>query len=350
MLYYSILYFSMLFYCIILDISNIYIATCPPSTLNSTIRHYKKNSNIYATSDGILKEAVKGKDLSLLEVKCPFSGILPRFIRINDYLQMLLQMNCYQIDNMIHVVWIPSGFVIWYIENDLHLWNYIEENFINKPRILSTQNEWEENELLSIQIRISIERHSTKIGYYLDKNQYGQRIQIFFSLNRHILNIDLKDIAVNEMDTLSVINKKNCSIDKKDDEPLHLKEEQKQIKEEQKEIREEQKEIRKEQKEIRKEQIKEIREEEQKQIDIKREEQIDIKREEQKEIKREEKIDKIDELEKIQQQYIENKSNQFKNIQLEYLSSAKYLEQSFDKLLKKGIAIIHSENHDLLYS
>lgn len=139
--------------------------------LSTSTKYYKDNNNIYCVSDGMLVDAFKGYKYTNVEFKCPYNGKVSKFIKIVDYLQIQLEMACYEVYNTLLFVWTPSGFVQWHVLFDEELWQHILNSCINLEERITTPNyssKWNRSEFLSTLIRYSIENHSTLINYYYD--------------------------------------------------------------------------------------------------------------------------------------------------------------------------------------
>lgn len=191
------------------------------STLNICHRYYSKIPSISASCDGVVRNACLNKPKTLIEIKCPYNGRIPKIIRINDYLQMLVEMSCYQVDNIIYVCWCPSGFSLWYIEYDKRIWEMIEKHLVSDENNYSFSShqqrkqddtsqylEWTQSEILATKIRISIEHSSKKIGYYIDRNQYNANINTFYCTDDSMLTIKKEQWDVEQMKTQSIFQLK----------------------------------------------------------------------------------------------------------------------------------------------
>ena len=90
---------------------------------NQRVIHYKFN-NIQASADGIIKNIFKQNTFTILEIKCPTNGRIPYRPYIKDYLQVLIELECYQLNNAILFYWSPSGFNMFHIiKPTIEHWN-----------------------------------------------------------------------------------------------------------------------------------------------------------------------------------------------------------------------------------
>lgn len=174
---------------------------------------YENNPNINSSCDGIIYNCCKGRESTLLEIKCPYSGIIYKYIKIAHYLQLMLEMVCYNKDNIIYCVWCPSGFVLWHVTLDRKLWNNIKYLYDNDGNDSSgsgigngnlngnnMKNIENSKQFLSFLIRSSCELNSTLIGIYIHKDSTGLVHDNYYQLSNHdILNILLEDINVENM-------------------------------------------------------------------------------------------------------------------------------------------------------
>lgn len=83
---------------------------------------YKEDPRMASSPDGVCVDVIRGKKLTMLEIKCPYSRKVSSKIEPDYMCQMYGEMSSAEVDNCIFFVWTPKMFAMWYIEFDQIFW------------------------------------------------------------------------------------------------------------------------------------------------------------------------------------------------------------------------------------
>lgn len=164
-------------------------------SLNPTLQHNLKFTQISCRTDCILQDIIVNKLQTLIEIKCSYTGYIPKSIKLKDYIQCMTQMACYGIDNCILIYWSPYCYVLWYLTFDEYIWNNIVDSYCNNAKLLEQLISQQHNarhfrytgQLNALILRYSIDNYSHLIGYYIQLDSDNNNIEKFITVNKSLL-------------------------------------------------------------------------------------------------------------------------------------------------------------------